>query len=340
MTKQFTESLNKILDRGNLDFDEAQSVMNEIMDGEVSPVNLAAWLAAMRTKGETAAEIAGCAAAMRDHSLKVDTVGIDAVDIVGTGGDGAHSVNVSTTAAVAAAAAGVPVAKHGGRASSSKSGSADILESLGVSTKMSPEQAGECLRAAGITYMFAPNFHPAMKHAMPVRRELAVRTIFNILGPLCNPASVKRMVLGVYSADLLDTMAEALVELGMERAMVVHGAGGMDELSLAGENNIRDIRGGKIAADTLAAPELGLETAPVSAISGGTPDENAETLRATLSGSLSGPKLDVVLLNAAAGVIVGGLTEDWRDAIEIVRETIADGAAISTLEKLARQSNA
>ena len=333
------ESLKSLLARHDLEPSEAEAAMRLIMRGEISPVKLSAWLVAMRMKGETAAEIEGCARAMLEQAVKFPKSFPDAVDTVGTGGDGLHTINISTTAAFVAAGAGVKIAKHGNRAVSSKSGSADVLSALGVNIGISPEEASACLEKTGICFLFAPSFHPAMKHAAPVRRELGIRTIFNVLGPLINPAGAKYAVLGVYSESLCRRMAEAAKGLGFERMMAVHGSDGLDELAISGSSRVCELRDGAILDYKISPEELGLPLAETATLAGGTPEENAATLKDTLSGRIQGPKRDVVALNAAATILVSGSVDSWNDALKKAELSIDSGAAAQKLSDLISMTN-
>ncbi len=333
------DSIKALLAKRDLKAAEAEAAMRLIMKGEVSPVKLSAWLIALRMKGETSAEIAGCAKAMLEQAVKFPKSFPDAVDNVGTGGDGLHTINISTAAAFVASGAGVRVAKHGNRAVSSKSGSADVLSALGVNIALSPEKAGECLEKLGIAFLFAPTFHPAMKHAAPVRKELGVRTIFNILGPLVNPAGAKYAVLGVFSEKLCKTMAEAAQALGFERAMAVHGSDGLDELAVSGSSRVCELRDGAILDYKLSPEELGLPLAATSALVGGTPAENAAILKDILLGKVKGPQRDVVALNAAAAILVSGAADSWLSALKKAEQSIDSGAAAQKLSSLIAMSN-
>jgi anthranilate phosphoribosyltransferase len=311
--------------------DEAHEAMGSVMDGEATPAQLAALLVALRMRGETVEELAGFAAAMRDRVLRV-TAPDGAIDTCGTGGDRSNTFNISTAAALVAASAGVPVAKHGNRAITSKSGSADVLEALGIRTDLGAEEASAALREYGFAFLFAPGFHPAMKHAGPTRREIGVRTAFNLLGPLTNPAGARRQVVGVGDPAAAPRIAEVLRMLGAERALVVHGAG-LDELPLDGSGVLYDVSPAGVTRHEVVAADLGLIAAPVSALAGGSPAENAATVEAILGGA-SGPGRDVVLLNAAAAFLAAGRAADLRDGIAMAAEAIDRGAATRLLERL------
>jgi anthranilate phosphoribosyltransferase len=301
------------------------------MDGEATPSQLAALLVALRMRGETVEELAGFASAMRDRALRVEAPE-GAVDTCGTGGDGSNTFNISTAAALVVASAGVPVAKHGNRAITSKSGSADVLEALGIRTDLGAEEAAVALREDGFAFLFAPGFHPAMKHAGPTRREIGVRTAFNLLGPLTNPAGARRQVVGVGDPAAAPRIADVLHLLGAERALVVHGAG-LDELPLDGSGVLYDVSPGGVTRHEVVAAELGLTAAPTSALVGGTPTENAKTVESVLGGA-SGPCRDVVLLNASAAFLAAGRAADLRDGIAMAAEAIDSGAAARLLGRL------
>jgi anthranilate phosphoribosyltransferase len=326
-------AIQKLLDGQDLGRDEARAVMGQIMDGEATPGQIGGFLVALRAKGETADEIAGCAEAMRAHVLEVRPAREDVVDVVGTGGDGARTFNVSTTAAIVAAAAGAGVAKHGNRAVSSVSGSADVLEALGFALEQPAERIAESIDTLGFGFMFAPAHHPAMRHAAPVRRELGTRTIFNVLGPLTNPAGARAGVFGVYSAETARTVADALAVLDSRRAFVVHGAGSVDELSPAGPNLVFEVVTGEVRERVIDPAELGLARCDPAALAGGTPEENAATTRAILAGE-TGPKRDAVVLNAAGAVAAAGHAADLKEGVDLAAEAIDSGAAAARLEEL------
>jgi anthranilate phosphoribosyltransferase len=323
----------KALGGTDLSRKQARKVMHEIMRGEATPEQMSAFLVALRDKGETADEIAGCAEAMREHVLPVHPKRDDVVDLVGTGGDGARTFNISTTAAIVAAAAAAAVAKHGNRAVSSVSGSADVLEALGFRLELPPDRIAESIDRLGFGFMFAPVHHPAMKHAAPVRRELGTRTIFNVLGPLTNPAGVRAGIFGVYSHDLVRTVAEALVALGARRAFVVHGAEGIDELSPAGPNHVCEIEGGRITERTIDPRDLGVDRCAPSELTGGTPEENARSVHEVLSG-VHGGKRDAVILNAAGAIAAGGHAADLAEGLHLASAAIDTGRAADRLEEL------
>ncbi|MEQ9688433.1 MAG: anthranilate phosphoribosyltransferase, partial [Bauldia litoralis] len=308
-----------------------------IMSGAASPPQIAAFLTALRLRGETVDEIAGAVSTMRAKMTPV-AAPADAIDVVGTGGDASGSYNISTTAAFVVAGAGVPVAKHGNRALTSKSGAADTLAALGVNIELTPDQIGACVRDAGIGFMFAPAHHAAMKHVGPVRAELGFRTIFNLIGPLSNPASVKRYLLGVYSPDWVEPLANVLRSLGAERAWVVHGDGGLDEISPSGETKVASLENGKVTVFTIRPEDAGLSPSPVEAIKGGDAAHNAEALRQVLEGA-TGAYRDTVLLNAGAALVVAGLADDLAGGVAKAAEAIDTGKARERLDRLVAASN-
>jgi anthranilate phosphoribosyltransferase len=327
------EAIAQLLAGRSLDRSQAKEVMDEIMRGEATSAQIGGFLVALRAKGETVEEIAGCAEAMREHVLPVRPAREGLIDVVGTGGDGAGTFNVSTTAAIVAAAAGAAVAKHGNRSVSSVSGSADVLEALGYRLEQPPERIAESIDRLGFGFMFAPAHHPAMRHAAPVRRELGTRTVFNLLGPLTNPAGACDGVFGVYAPELVRTFADALVALGSRRAFVVHGTHGMDELSPAGPSLVCEVADGVVGESTLDPRDLGVELCPPEGLLGGEPDENARATREILSGA-PGPKRDAALLNAAAAVVAARLASDLREGMAAAREAIDSGRAGERLEQL------
>jgi anthranilate phosphoribosyltransferase len=328
------QALQRVLDGHDLSRDETREVMGEIMGGEATPAQIGGFLVALRAKGETADEIAGCAEAMRAHVLSVRPRRDDLVDTAGTGGDGARTINISTAAALVAAAAGAAVAKHGNRAVSSACGSADVLEALGFSLEQEPQRIAQSIDELGFGFLFAPSHHPAMRHAAPVRKELATRTVFNVLGPLTNPAGARAQVVGVYSPELVRTIAEVLATLGARRAFVVHGAGGIDELSPVGPNLLAEVVDGDVRERTLdAEAELGLPRCDVEELRGGKPAENAAAVREVFAGA-DGGRRSAILLNAAGAIAAAGHAEDLRDGLAIARETVDSGAAADRLEQL------
>ena len=329
------EILNKLCLRHDLTNVEAKLAMSTIMDGEATPAQVAAFLVALKMKGETADEIYGCATAMRERAQKVLTKRADLTDTCGTGGDGRGTFNISTVAAIIAAGAGLSVAKHGNRSVSSKCGSADVLEALDVTLELSADQMGRCLDELGIAFLYAPLLHKAMKHAAGPRREVGVRSVFNLLGPLTNPAGAKRQLMGVYSQELAEVMAGVLLLLGNERALVVHGSDGSDELTVAGNTIYYELKDGRISRGTLNPESLGLKRANASALAGGNPRENARLILNVLSGQ-TGPHRDVSVLNAGAALYVGGLAEDLSEGIQTAQKTIDCGDAMDKLQALKR----
>jgi anthranilate phosphoribosyltransferase len=326
-------TLARLLDGHDLTRDEARESMNTIMSGEATPAQIGGFLVALRLKGETADEIAGCAEAMRAHVLAVRPRREDLVDTAGTGGDGGRTFNISTAAALVAAAAGAGVAKHGNRAVSSNSGSADVLEALGFNLELPAERIAESIDTLGFGFLFAPTHHPAMKHAAPVRKELAARTVFNVLGPLTNPAGARAQVVGVYSPDLVKTLAEVLATLGARRAFVVHGAGGIDELSPAGPNLVCEVVDGGVREREIDPLELGIARCAPEDLRGGSPEENAAAIRDVFTGG-DGGRRDAILLNAAGAIAAGGHAEDLREGLELARTAVESGAAAERLEAL------
>jgi anthranilate phosphoribosyltransferase len=326
-------ALRTLLDGADLDRSEARAVMDGIMAGEATPAQIAGFLVALRAKGETADEIAGCAEAMRAHVLAVRPRRDDLVDTAGTGGDGAQTLNISTAAALVAAAAGAAVAKHGNRAISSACGSADVLEALGFVLEQPPERIASSIDELGFGFMFAPMHHPAMRHAASVRRELGTRTVFNVLGPLTNPAGARAQVVGVYAPGLVRTLAQVLARLGARRAFVVHGDGGIDELSPTGPNLVCEVVEGRVVERTIDPLDLGVARCSPEELRGGTPAENAEAIRRVLGGGDGGAR-DAILLNAAGAIAAGGHAEDLREGLAVAREAVDSGAAAERLERL------
>ena len=333
-----TKFLEIILNGGDLTFDQAKELQDIIFAGEVTEVQVAAFLAAMRMKRATSSEIAGLAQSLRDHAVRVET-GIDnMIDTCGTGGASVKTFNVSTGAALVAAGAGAYVAKHGNRGITSKCGSADVLEELGVNIDPGPEGVAECIRQAHIGFMFAPKFHPAMKFVQPIRKSLDFRTAFNILGPLANPAGVKAQVMGVAEEALLDRICETLEMLGAKRAMVVHGQG-MDEISTLGTTQIRQLNDGNITSVKLDPAEFGIPEPSIDELRTGDVITNAGIIRDILAGKDKGSRKDIVVLNAAAAIIVAGIADDFASAIVLAETSISDGSAAACLEKLIEVSN-
>jgi anthranilate phosphoribosyltransferase len=327
------DALAQLLDGNDLSRDEARRVMDTIMSGEATPAQIGGFLVALRLKGETADEIAGCAEAMRAHVLPVHPMRDDLVDTAGTGGDGGKTFNLSTAAALVAAAAGAGVAKHGNRSVSSQAGSADVLESLGFELDLPPERIAQSIDELGFGFMFAPTHHPSMRHAAPVRRELAARTVFNVLGPLTNPAGARAQVVGVYSPLLVPVIADVLASLGARRAFVVHGAGGIDELSPAGPNLVHEVVDGAVHAREIDPLDLGVPRCAPEELRGGTADENAAAIREVFAGA-GGGRRDAILLNAAGAIAAGGHAEDLREGLAVAREALDSGAAASRLDEL------
>lgn len=326
------QAIHHLFTKQDMTVAQADAAMSEIMAGEATPAQIGAFLAALRMKGETVDEITGCAQAMKRSAIPVRPAIGDAmlVDTCGTGGDGAHTFNISTATAFVVAGHGVKVAKHGNRSVSSQCGSADVLMALGANIHLTAEQASECIEEVGIAFLFAPVYHPAMKHAIGPRRELLARTIFNILGPLTNPANATHQVIGVYDASLTEPMAQVLGNMGSRAAFVVHGADGLDELSVTGANRVTHLDGGKVKSFVLDPTELGFAPATVAELAGGDANTNAALVRGVLSGELRGPKRDAVILNAAAALS----TEcgDWNNGIDQARASIDSGAALRVLD--------
>ena len=336
------EAIIKIVTKNDLTFDEAYTVMNEIMSGETTPTQNAALLAALSTKStkaETIDEIAGCAAAMREHAVKIDLSDVDNFEIVGTGGDNSQSFNISTTAALVAAAGGMKVSKHGNRAASSKSGTADCQEALGVNISQSPEKCVELLEKVGMCFFFAQQYHTSMKYVGSIRKELGIRTVFNILGPLTNPGRPKRILLGVYDESLVVPLAQVLINLGVKRGMVVYGRAGLDEISACGTTVICEFKDGWYKNYEIKPEDFGMESCTKEDLQGGDAACNAAITRDILSGSITGPKRNAVLLNAGASLYIGGKAESIADGIKLAGELIDSGRAIKTLDDYIRVSN-
>lgn len=327
----------RVADGHALGVDEARAAFEALMSGNATPAQMGGFLMALRVRGETIDEITGAAGVMRAKASKISAPD-DAIDIVGTGGDASHSVNVSTMAALVVAGAGVPVCKHGNRASSSRCGTADVLEQLGVVLEQSGDGVARCVVEAGMGFAFAPVFHPAFRHAGPTRKELGIPTAFNLLGPMANPADVAFMVVGVGQPRFADVMANTLLRRGVTRTWVVHGHGGLDELSLSGVNHVLDVHDGRVQRLDVDPHELGLEPADLSAIRGGAPEDNARIVHETLDGK-KGAVRDIVVLNAAAGLVVAGVSESMREGIARAGESIDSGAARGALDALVRVSS-
>lgn len=337
------QAIATLVQRQDLSAESAEAVMNQIMEGNATPAQVGGFLMALRMKGETIEEITGCARAMRAAAVKVLPHRADLVDTCGTGGDGAHTFNISTTTAFVVAGAGLPVAKHGNRSVSSRSGSADVLQALGVNLDLTPEQVAMCVDEVNIGFLFAPKLHPAMRHAIGPRRELATRTIFNILGPLTNPAGASRQLMGVFDEKLVAPLAGVLQQLGSVAAFVVHGDGGLDELTTSGLNTVAYFgcngAGDTITATTLDPKTFGFASSHIQDLKGGDGDENAAITRAILDGSDQGAKRDVVILNAAAALTTGGKVPTVQEGILLANASLDSRAALGTLEKLVYFSN-
>ncbi len=334
------EAIVKIVNKEDLSYEEAYAVMNEIMSGETTPTQNAAFLSALSTKSakaETTDEIAGCAAAMRDHATKVET-GMEVFEIVGTGGDNAHSFNISTTSGLVIASGGMKVAKHGNRAASSKCGTADCLEALGVNIEQSPEQCVKLLEEVGMCFFFAQKYHASMKYVGAIRKELGFRTVFNILGPLTNPGSPKIQLLGVYDEYLAEPLAQVLMNLGVKRGMVVYGKDKLDEISMSAPTAVCEFKDGWFKSYEIAPEDFGFERCTKADLVGGMPEENAAITREILSGQ-KGHKRNAVLMNAGAGLYLGGKAETMKDGIALAAELIDSGKAMATLEKFIEVSN-
>jgi anthranilate phosphoribosyltransferase len=333
------EALAKLLARTDLTEEEARSCMLQIMEGEVSQPQMAAFLIALRMKGEKPEEIAGMAAAMRDKAVAVKVKRRPLLDTCGTGGDGSRTFNISTAVALVASGAGAAVAKHGNRSVSSRCGSADVLEALGIRLEMPPEVVAQSIEEGGIGFLFAPAFHPAMKHAAPVRRELGVRTVFNLLGPLTNPARATRHLLGVPSPEWTEPIALVLARMGAERAFVVHGLDGMDEISTGAETQVSEVTGGEVRTYKVRPQDFGIEEGRLDRLAGGDAQQNAALLLEILQGK-TGPGRDIVLINSAAALVAAGLALSWHEGMQRAAESIASGSAIAKLEALRRFSQA
>lgn len=332
------EAIVKLSKKEDLTFAEAREVMNEIMDGQASGVQMAAYLTALSLKGETTDEITASAVGMREHCIRL-LHDVDALEIVGTGGDHANSFNISTTAALVIAAGGVPVAKHGNRAASSKCGAADVLEALGVNITISPERSAQLLKEINICFLFAQNYHIAMKYVAPVRRELGIRTVFNILGPLSNPAGAKRELMGVYDETLVEPLAHVMSRLGVVRGMVVYGQDSLDEISMSAPTTVCEIKDGWFQSYVLTPEDFGYERCAKSELVGGAPAENAEITKAILGRADRGPKRSAVCLNAGAALYIGGKAASMKDGVRMAEELIDSGAAMRKLEEFVRESN-
>lgn len=335
------EAIVKIVNKEDLSYDEAYTVMNEIMSGKTTPTQNSAFLAALSTKStraETISEIAGCAAAMRDHAVKLET-GMDLFEIVGTGGDNSQSFNISTTSALVAAAGGMKVAKHGNRAASSKCGTADCLEALGVNIEQSPDRCIELLNEVGMCFFFAQKYHTSMKYVGAIRKELGFRTVFNILGPLTNPGSPKMQLLGVYDEYLVEPLAQVLINLGIRRGMVVYGQDKLDEISLSAPTTVCEFKDGWFKSYTIKPEDFGFNSCSKQELVGGTPQENAAITLAILQGKEKGAKRNTVLLNAGAALYIGSKADSFNDGVQLAAQLIDSGRALTTLEKFIEVSN-
>ena len=338
-----SEAIKKVVDKQDLTYEEAYTVMNEIMNGETSQVQNAALLAALSTKSakaETTDEISACAAAMREHAIPVDLSAYDNFEIVGTGGDGAHTFNISTTSAIVAAAGGMKVSKHGNRAASSMSGTADCQEALGVNINQEPEKCLELIDKVGLCFFFAQKYHTSMKYVGAIRKELGIRTVFNILGPLTNPGKPNLFLLGVYDQYLVAPLTQVLIDLGVQRGMVVYGMDKLDEISAVGETLISEFKDGWSKVYKIKPEDFGMTRGTKEELVGGTPAENAEITRGILNGSIQGTKRNAVLLNAGASLYIGGKAESIADGIKLAAELIDSGKATKTLEDYIKLSNA
>jgi anthranilate phosphoribosyltransferase len=335
------EWIGRLIEGGDLSQEESHRALGQIMDGAATDAQIAGFLVALRIKGESVPEVVGAARAMRARAVKVSLPAGPLLDTCGTGGDGSGTFNISTAVAFVAAAAGVRVAKHGNRSISSQCGSADVLEELGARVDLAPEEIGGVVSRCGIGFIFAPAHHPAMRHAMGPRRELGVRTLFNLLGPLSNPAGATRQLLGVFAARWVEPLADVLRELGAERAVVVSGSGGLDEAGLEGMNRVALLRDGRVERADFLAADLGFAAAPVEALRGGDASENARIIRAIMAAEEQGPRRDVVLLNAALALLAAGAVGDLKEGTAVARRTIDSGAALDALRRfLAETGNA
>lgn len=332
------EAILKLAKKENLTYEEAEAVMNEIMDGQASPVQMSAYLTALSLKGETIDEITASAAGMRAHCIKL-LHDMDVLEIVGTGGDGSNSFNISTTAAMVIAAAGVPVAKHGNRAASSKCGAADVLEALGVKITIPPERSAELLKKINICFLFAQNYHIAMKYVAPIRKELGIRTVFNILGPLSNPAGANMELMGVFDQALVEPLAQVMMKLGVSRGMVVYGQDKLDEISMCAPTSVCEIKDGWFQSYELTPEQFGYDRCKKEDLTGGTPEENAAITRAILSGAERGPKRQAVCLNAGAALYITGKAADMETGVRLAEQLLDSGAALRKLEEFIEESS-
>lgn len=332
------EAIIKLSGKEDLTYQEAEQVMNEIMEGKASPVQMSAYLTALSLKGETIDEITASAAGMRSHCIKL-LHDMDVLEIVGTGGDGSNSFNISTTASLVISAAGIPVAKHGNRAASSRSGAADVLEALGVNISLTPEQSASLLKDSKICFLFAQNYHIAMKYVAPIRRELGIRTVFNILGPLSNPAGANMELMGVYDESLVEPLAQVMAKLGVRRGMVVFGQDKLDEISMSAPTSVCEIKDGWFQSYEISPEQFGYKRCKREDLTGGTPKENAAITRSILAGSLTGPKRSAVCMNAGAALYITGKTPSIKSGIQMAESLIDSGAALKKLEEFIFKSN-
>ena len=332
------EAIIKLSKKQDLAYAEAEAVMDEIMSGQATPVQMSAYLTALALKGETIDEITASAAGMRAHCIKL-LHNLDVLEIVGTGGDGSNSFNISTTSSLVIAAGGVPVAKHGNRAASSKSGAADVLEALGVKITLTPERSAEILKKINICFLFAQNYHIAMKYVAPIRKELGIRTVFNILGPLSNPAGANMELMGVYDQSLVEPLAQVMANLGVNRGMVVYGQDSLDEISLCAPTSVCEIRDGKFTSYEITPEQFGYERCEKGALTGGTPAENAEITKAILKGEEKGPKRQAVCLNAGTALYIAGKAASIEEGVKLAESLIDSGAALKKLEEFVEETN-
>ena len=330
------EAIIKLSKKQDLAYAEAEAVMDEIMSGQATPVQMSAYLTALALKGETIDEITASAAGMRAHCIKL-LHNLDVLEIVGTGGDGSNSFNISTTSSLVIAAGGVPVAKHGNRAASSKSGAADVLEALGVKITLTPERSAEILKKINICFLFAQNYHIAMKYVAPIRKELGIRTVFNILGPLSNPAGANMELMGVYDQSLVEPLAQVMANLGVNRGMVVYGQDSLDEISMCAPTSVCEIRDGKFTSYEITPEQFGYERCEKGALTGGTPAENAEITKAILKGEEKGPKRQAVCLNAGAALYIAGKAASIEEGVKLAESLIDSGAALKKLEEFVEE---
>ena len=332
------EAIIKLSKKQDLAYAEAEAVMDEIMSGQATPVQMSAYLTALALKGETIDEITASAAGMRAHCIKL-LHNLDVLEIVGTGGDGSNSFNISTTSSLVIAAGGVPVAKHGNRAASSKSGAADVLEALGVKITLTPERSAEILKKINICLLFAQNYHIAMKYVAPIRKELGIRTVFNILGPLSNPAGANMELMGVYDQSLVEPLAQVMANLGVNRGMVVYGQDSLDEISMCAPTSVCEIRDGKFTSYEITPEQFGYERCEKGALTGGTPAENAEITKAILKGEEKGPKRQAVCLNAGTALYIAGKAASIEEGVKLAESLIDSGAALKKLEEFVEETN-